>query len=106
MAAVLAERAGLGPMAEVEACIGRVARREGGESGDVWSERASSTRASLSNPLKFSEKTMLQKRCEAEETVACEAVITDLGFTQLQTHKLRLAYTGRCHYGGSLPNVT
>ena len=92
-------------MAEVEACIGRVARREGGESGDVWSEWASLPMASPSNPLKFSEKITLQKRCQAEETVACKEVIMDLGFTQLQAHRLRLAYTGRCHYSGSLPNV-
>nr|CAI9688574.1 unnamed protein product [Rangifer tarandus platyrhynchus] len=101
----MAGRAGLGPMAEVEACIGRVARREGGENGDVWSEWASSTVASPSSPLKFSQKITLQKQCQAEETAAFEEVIMDIGFTQLQAQKLRLAYTRSSHYGGSLPNV-
>lgn len=36
----MAGRAGLGPMAEVEACIGRWRGVKGEKDGDVWSEWA------------------------------------------------------------------
>ncbi|OWK11844.1 hypothetical protein Celaphus_00003448 [Cervus elaphus hippelaphus] len=74
-----------------------------GEKVDVWSEWASSTMASPSNPLKFSEKITLQKQCEAEETAAFEEVIMNIGFTQLQAQKLRLAYTRSSHYDWPWP---
>lgn len=101
----MARRAGLGPMAEVEACIGGWWVEKGEKDGDIWSKWASSATASASNLLKFSEKIALQKQCQAEETVAFEEVMMDFGSIQLQAQKLWLAYTRSSHYSGSLPNV-